>query len=41
MISIIKNIFNEGRVKFLEENNKYYIELYFEIMGKSKTNKIE
>ena len=33
MISTIKRIFNEGKVKFLEENNKYCIELQFEIMG--------
>ena len=41
MISIIKTIFDEGKVKFIEENNKYYIELQFEIMGKSKKNRIE
>ena len=41
MISTIKRIFNEGKVQFLEENNKYYIELQFKIMGTSKKNKIE
>ena len=41
MISSLKKAFNEGKAKYLEENQKYYIEFHFEAMGKSKTNKIE
>ena len=41
MFSTIKSIFDEGRVKFFEENNKYYIELYFETTGQYKNYKIE
>ena len=41
MISTIKTTFDEGRTKFIEDNNKYYLELQFEEIGKSKVYKIE
>ena len=41
MIIALKTAFNEGRAKYLEENQKCYIEFQFEAMGKSKKNKIE
>jgi len=41
MIIALKTAFNEGRAKYLEENQKCYIDFQFEAMGKSKKNKIE
>ena len=41
MVSTLKEAFDKGHVKFLEETGKYYIELQFEAMGKSKIHKIE
>ena len=34
MISTLKATFDEGRTKFIEDNNKYYLELQFEAIGK-------
>ena len=41
MISTIKTAFDEGRTKFIEDNNKYYLELQFEAIWKSEVYKIE
>jgi len=41
MIIILKTAFNEGKAKFIEKEEKYYIELTFEAMGKSKTSSIQ
>ena len=41
MISTLKAAFDEGKTKLIEDNNKYYLELQFEAMGKSKIHKIE
>ena len=41
MISILKSAFNEGKAKFIEKEEKYYIELTFEAIGKSKTSLIQ
>ena len=41
MITTLKSSFNEGKAKFIEKEEKYYIELTFEAMGKSKTSLIQ
>ena len=41
MISTLKSAFDEKRAKFLEEQDKSFIEFTFEAMGKSKAYKIE
>ena len=41
IIITLKKAFDEKRVNFTEENNKYFIEFQFKAMGKSDKNKIE
>ena len=41
MINLLITSFNEGKVKFIEKEEKYYIELQFEAIGKSKISIIE
>ena len=41
MISILESIFNEGKAKFIEKEEKYFVELEFNAMGKSKKSLIQ
>ena len=41
MIATLIDTFNERKVTFLEQENKYYLELKFGAIGKTKTSKIE
>ena len=41
MITTLKDIFEEGNVKFEEKEDKYFLEMKFVIENKEKTSKIE
>jgi hypothetical protein len=41
IITTLKAAFDEGKAKFVEKEEKYYIELSFEAMGKSKISTIQ
>ena len=41
MITTLKPSFNEGKTKFVEKEEKYYIELTFDEMEKKKTSIIQ